>query len=78
MGWVPGGILGYKRDWGGGVRRIFLGLKFSTPVFFGVEDLTVYLFGSKKSAHIFLGLNFCPANSSYAIQAKVPATDPKA
>ena len=25
---IPGGVLGYKRD--GGVRRIFLGLKFST------------------------------------------------
>ena len=58
---------------GGGVRRIFGGLKFSTPVFFWVEDLTVYFFGSKKSARIFLGLNFCHANSSYAIQAKVPA-----
>ena len=42
----------YKRD--GGVRRIFLGLKFSTPVFFWVEDLTVYFFGSEKSARIFL------------------------
>ena len=29
---IPGGVLGYKHD--GGVRRIFLGLKFSTPVFF--------------------------------------------
>ena len=61
----------YKRD--GGVRRIFLGLKFSTPVFFWVEDLTVYFFGSEKSARIFLGSNFRQANSSYAIQAKVPA-----
>ena len=41
-----GGVLGYKRD--GGVRRIFLGLKFSTPVFFWVEDLTVYFFGLKN------------------------------
>ena len=49
---VPGGLLRYKRD--GGVRCIFLGLKFSTPVFFGVEDLTVYFFGSEKSACIFL------------------------
>ena len=71
---LPGGILGYKCDGGGGgVRRIFLGLKFSTPVFFWVEDLTVYFFGSKKSARIFLGSNFSQANSSYAIQAKVPA-----
>ena len=74
---TPGGTLGYKRDagggGGGGVRRIFLGLKFSTPVFFWVEDLIVYFFGSEKSARIFLGLNFCQANSSYAIQAKVPA-----
>ena len=71
----PGGILGYKRGegGGGGVRRIFLGLKFSTPEFFWVEDLTVYFFGSEKSARIFLGSNFCQANSSYAIQAKVPA-----
>ena len=61
----PGGLLGYKRD--GGVRRIFLGLKFSTPVFFGVEDLTLYFFGSEKSARIFLGSNFRQANSSYAI-----------
>ena len=33
---------------GGGVRRIFLGLKFSTPVFFCVEDLTVYFLGLKN------------------------------
>ena len=65
------GVLGYKRD--GGVRRIFLGLKFSTAVFFWVEDLTVYFFGSEKSARILLGSNFHQANSSYAIQAKVPA-----
>ena len=56
-----------------GVRRIFLGLKFSTPVFFWVEDITVYFFGSEKSARIFLGSNFRQANGSYAIQAKVPA-----
>ena len=67
---IPGGVLGYKRD---GIRRTFLGLKFSTPVFFWVEDLTVYFFGSEKSARIFLGSNFRQANSSYAIQAKVPA-----
>ena len=68
-------VLGYKHD--GGVRRIFLGLKFSTPVFFWVEDLTMYFFGSEKSARIFLGSNFrqanSPANSSYSIQAKVRA-----
>ena len=29
--------------------------------------------GSEKSARIFLGSNFCQANRSYAIQAKVPA-----
>ena len=52
------GILGYKRD--GGVRRIFLGLKFSTHVFFWVEDLTVYFFGSKKSARSFIGFEFPP------------------
>ena len=62
---TPGGVLGYKRD--GGVRRIFLGLKFSTPVFFWVEDLTGYFFGSEKSARIFLGSNFRQANSSCAI-----------
>ena len=50
-----------------------MGLKFSTPVFFWVEDLTVYFFGSEKSARIFWGSNFRQANSSYAIQAKVPA-----
>ena len=43
---IPGGLLGYKRD--GGVRRIFLGLKFSTPVIFWVEDLTVYFLGLKN------------------------------
>ena len=45
-----GGVLRYKRDRGegGGVRRIFLGLKFSTPVFFCVEDLTVYFLGLKN------------------------------
>ena len=48
----PGGLLRYKRD--GGVRRIFWGPKFSTPVFFWVKDLTVYFFGSEKSARIFL------------------------
>ena len=69
FGLAPEGILGHKRD--GAVRRIFMGLKFSTPVFFWVEDLTVYFFGSKKSARIFLGLNFRQANSSYTIQAKV-------
>ena len=58
---------------GGGVQHIFLGLKFSTPVFFWVEDLTIYFFGSEKSARIILGSNFRQANSSYAIQAKVPA-----
>ena len=57
----------------GGSDVFFLGLKFSTPAFFWVEDLTVYFFGSEKSARIFLGSNFRQANSSYAIQAKVPA-----
>ena len=33
----------------------------------------MYFFGSKKSAHFFLGSNFRQANSSYAIEAKVPA-----
>ena len=68
----PGGVLGYKRDGGGGGgggSDVF----FSTPVFFWVEDLTVYFFASEKSARIFLGSNFRQANSSYAIQAKVPA-----
>ena len=65
---VPGGLLGYKRV--GGFRRIFLGLKFSTPVFFWVEDLNVYFFGSEKSARIFWGSNFRQANSSYPIQAE--------
>ena len=58
---------------GGGGPTYFLGLKFSTPVFFWVEDLTVYFFGSEKSARILLGLNFRQANSSYAVQPKVPA-----
>ena len=35
---------------GGGGRK--LGLKFSTPVFFWVEDLTVYFFGL-KNLHVF-------------------------
>ena len=39
-----------------------MGLKFSTPVFLGVEDLTVYFVGSKSAARIFLGSNFCQAN----------------
>ena len=59
---------------GGAVRRIFLGLKFSTPVFFWVEDLTVHFFGCKKSARIFwvrISARLIP--SSYGIQAKVPA-----
>ena len=42
----------------GGVRRIFLGLKFLTPVLFWVEDLTVYFFGSEKSARVFFGFEF--------------------
>ena len=63
---VPGGVLRYKRD--GGVRRIFLGLKLSTPVFFWIEDLTVYFFGSEKSARIFLGSNFRQANSSFSAE----------
>ena len=45
-GGLPGGLLRYKRD--GGIRRIFLGLKCSTPVFFWVEDLTVYFLGLKN------------------------------
>ena len=44
-----------------------------SDVFFWVEDLMVYFFGSKTSARIFLGSNFRQANSSYAIEAKVPA-----
>ena len=44
-----------------------------SDVFFWVEDLTVYFFRSEKSARLFLGSNFRQANSSYAIQAKVPA-----
>ena len=67
------GYSGINVTGGGGVQRIFLGLKFSTPLFLGVEDLTVYFGGSEKSARIFLGSNFRQANSSYAIQAKVPA-----
>ena len=43
---------------------MFLGLKFSTPVFFWVEDLTVYFFGSEKSAHIFLCIFFGSKMSS--------------
>ena len=45
MIYPPGGILGYKRDGGRVSGHIFLGLKFSTSVFFWVEDLTVYFFG---------------------------------
>ena len=41
-----------------------------SDVFFGFKILTSYIFGgSEKSVHIFLGLNFRQANSSYAIQA---------
>ena len=47
-----GGYSGINVMGGGGVRCLFLGLKFSTPVFFG----------SKKSVQIFLGSNFCQAN----------------
>ena len=54
---------------GGGVRRIFFGSKIFNSCIFWVEDLTVYFFGSEKSARIFVR----QANSSYAIQAKVPA-----
>ena len=69
-GYSQGGYSGINlAGGGGGVRHIFLGLKFSTPVFFWVEDF----FGPEKSARIFLGLNFQQANSSYAIQAKVLA-----
>ena len=57
----PGGLLGYKRDGGRGG---------GSDVFFGFKILTSYIFGgSEKSVHIFLGLNFRQANSSYAIQA---------
>ena len=56
----------------GGSDVFFLDQKFSTPVFFWVENLTVYFFGSEKSARIFWGSNFRQANSSYAVQAKVP------
>ena len=66
----PGGYSGINVTGG---PTYFFGPKISTPVFFWVEDLTVYFFGSKKSARIFLGSNFCQANSSYTIQAKVPA-----
>ena len=52
---APGGILGYKRDAGG-----------------GGGGAPKYFFGSKIfNSCIFLGSNFCQANSSYAIQAKV-------
>ena len=58
---------------GGGGPTYFFGSKiFNSCIFLGVEDLTVYFFGSEKSACIFLGSNFCQANGSYAIQAKVP------
>ena len=50
-----------------------MGQKFSTPVIFWVEDLTVYFFGSEKSVRVLFGSNFRQANSSYSIQAKVPA-----
>ena len=38
---------------GGGVRRSFLGLKFPTPVFFWVEDLTMYFFLGQKTLRVF-------------------------
>ena len=41
-----------------------MGQKFSTPVIFWVEDLTVYFLGFEKSARIFFGSNFRQANSS--------------
>ena len=65
----PGGCSGITMTGG---ERIFLGQKSSTPVFIWVED-TFFFFWSEKSAHTFLGSNFRQANSSYSIQAKVPA-----
>ena len=40
----PGGILGISSD--GDDRRIFLGLKFSIPGFFGVKNLASIFLGS--------------------------------
>ena len=48
----------------GGSEVFFWGSKISNPVFFWVEDLTVYFFGSEKSACIFLGSNFHQVNNS--------------
>ena len=62
------GYSGINVTGGGGVRRIFLGLKFSTPVIFWVDNLTVYFFGSEKSVRIFWGSNLRQANSSYTIK----------
>ena len=58
----PGGVLEYKRDGGvGGGPTYFFGSKIlKTPVFFWVEDLTVYFFGSEKSARFFFGFKFPP------------------
>ena len=58
----------------GGSDEFCRGLKFSTPVFFWVEDSTVCFFGSEKSVRIFLvQISARLIYSSYAIQAKVPA-----
>ena len=42
-GFTPGGVLGISSD--GDDRRIFLGLKFSIPGFFGVRKFGKYFFG---------------------------------
>ena len=41
---TPGGVLGISKD--GDDRRIFLGLKFSIPGFFGYENLASIFWGS--------------------------------
>ena len=57
---------------GGGLTYFFGSKIFNSCIFLGWRFNRVF-FGSEKSARTFLGLNFCQANSSYAIQAKVPA-----
>ncbi len=50
---VPGGVLRLVND--GDDRRIFLGLKFSIPGFFGVGKFGKYIFGWLDLDRGFLG-----------------------
>ena len=50
----PGGVLGISSDGDG--RRIFLGLKFLIPGFFGVRKSRKYFFGYLDLSRDFLGV----------------------